>query len=74
MKKFALPFFALTLGLSLSGCGLMEDAFKAGFTIALIIAAIIGLLIWILHFSWKILKRYSPAVRAYAQAFRDMQA
>ena len=73
MKKITLPLFAFILCFSLSGCGLMEDAFKAGFIIALIIAAIIGLLIWILHFSWKQLLRYSPAVRAYAKAFKEME-
>ena len=51
MKKFTLPFLAIVLSLSLSGCGLMEDAFKAGLIFGLVIIAIIGLLIWILHFS-----------------------
>jgi len=30
MKKLALPILCLFLMFSLSGCGLMEDAFKAG--------------------------------------------
>jgi hypothetical protein len=42
----------------------MEDAFKAGVIITLIVAALIGLLIWILHLSYKLLSRYFPAVRA----------
>jgi len=32
---------------------MMEMSFKAGFIMALIIAAIIGLLIWVLHFGLK---------------------
>jgi len=43
----------------------MEDAFKAGFIIALIIAALIGLLIWIFHMSWKLLAKYFPSVRMF---------
>jgi hypothetical protein len=62
MKNFTLFLFGLIFCLSLSGCGLMEDAFKAGFTIALIIAAIVGLLIWILHMGWKILSKYYPEI------------
>lgn len=73
MKKIILPLFGLVLTFSLSGCGLMEDAFKAGFMIALVIAAIIGLLIWILHFGWNLLKKYFPAVRRYAEAFAAME-
>jgi uncharacterized lipoprotein YehR (DUF1307 family) len=42
MKKFILPVICILLTFSLSGCGLMEDAFKVGFIIALIIAAVIG--------------------------------
>ncbi|TSJ41006.1 hypothetical protein FO440_14830 [Mucilaginibacter corticis] len=71
MRKFILPLLALPLCLSLSGCGLMEDAFKAGFIFALIIAAIIGLLIWIFHFSWKLLTKNFPALRIHYEGFWD---
>jgi hypothetical protein len=71
MKKLILPFFCVVLCLSLSGCGLMEDAFKAGFIIALILAAIIGLLIWVLHMSWKVLTKYFPAIRVHFEGFWD---
>jgi hypothetical protein len=57
--------------MSLSGCGLMEDAFKAGFIIALVNAAIIGLLIWVFHFSWKALTKYFPAFTASFEGFWD---
>jgi hypothetical protein len=71
MKKYILPVACFLLCLSLSGCGLMEDAFKAGFIIALVIAAIIGLLIWILHISWKLLIKYFPSVRVRFEGFWD---
>jgi len=71
MKKLILPFLGVALCLSLSGCGLMEDAFKTGFIIALILAAVIGLLIWILHFSWKILTKYFPAIHIHFEGFWD---
>ena len=71
MKKLVLPFICLALSLSLSGCGLMEDAFKAGFIIAIILAVIVGLLIWILHFAWNILTRYIPAIRVHFEGFWD---
>jgi hypothetical protein len=74
MKKIVLPVFGFVIASSLSGCGLMEDAFKAGFWIALIIAAIIGLLIWALHFSWTQLKRYFPAIRKYSEVFTAMES
>jgi|GEM_PF-4584975 len=61
----------LGLCCSLSGCGLMEDAFKAGVVITLIIAAIIGLLIWILHMSWKLLRKYFPAFTLRFDGFWD---
>jgi predicted small secreted protein len=69
MKKIVLPVILLFLCVSLSGCGLMEDAFKAGFIIALVLAAIVGLLIWIFHFSYKILAARFPAVRFFVQDF-----
>jgi len=65
MKKFILPVICILLTFSLSGCGLMEDVFKAGFIIAIIIAALIGLLIWIFHMSWKLLAKYFPSVRMF---------
>lgn len=65
MKRSILPIVCLILTISLSGCGLMEDAFKAGFIIALIIAAVVGLLIWILHISYKVLAKYFPAARVF---------
>jgi hypothetical protein len=71
MKKIIFPLLAISLSCLLSGCGLMEDAFKAGFIIALIIAAIIGLLIWILHLSWKLLSKYFPAFTVRFQGFWD---
>ena len=65
MKNLILPFICVFIMTSLSSCGLMEDAFKAGFIIALIVAALIGLLIWIFHMSYKALSKYFPAVRAF---------
>lgn len=65
MKKLLLPLFALIILTSLSGCGLMEGAFKAGFIIALIIAALIGLLIWIFHIVLKSLAKYFPSIRLW---------
>jgi ABC-type nitrate/sulfonate/bicarbonate transport system permease component len=65
MKKFILPVICMFLMTTLSSCGLMEDAFKAGFIIALIIAALIGLLVWIFHMSYKLLSKYLPVVRAF---------
>jgi hypothetical protein len=69
MKKYLIPIAALGACLSLSGCGLMEVSFKAGFIMALIIAAVIGLLIWILHISVRLLKKYSPSVKYYLDGF-----
>ncbi|MGN6639310.1 MAG: hypothetical protein ACTHJ8_10400 [Mucilaginibacter sp.] len=68
MKKIIFIFICLSACCSLSGCGLMEMSFRAGFIMALIIAAIIGLLIWIFHFSFKLLGKYFPAVRYYRDA------
>jgi len=50
MKKLFLPALCLFLMISLSGCGLMEDAFKAGLFFGLILIVIIGLLVWLLRF------------------------
>ena len=59
MKKFTLPLFALLLTVSLSGCGLMEDAFKAGVIFAIVIVAIIGLIVWLVRIvSRQIATRY----------------
>jgi hypothetical protein len=69
MKKYLILIAALGASLSLSGCGLMEVSFKAGFIMALIIATIIGLLIWILHISVQLLKKYFPSVRYYLDGF-----
>jgi hypothetical protein len=57
MKKFILPVLSLFFMFSLSGCGLMEDAFKAGLFFGLIVIAIIGLLIWLLRFGIRLLVR-----------------
>ena len=74
MKKFILPVICILLTFSLSGCGLMEDAFKAGFIIAIIIAALVRLLIWIFHMSWKLLAKYFPSVRMFFGAVDDTEA
>ena len=63
MKRSILPLTGLVIATSLSGCGLMEMSFKAGFLIALAIAALIGLLIWVFHFSYKLLSKYFPVIR-----------
>ncbi|MGN6398327.1 MAG: hypothetical protein ACTHMI_22330 [Mucilaginibacter sp.] len=65
MKKLLLPLVCLLFATSLSGCGLMEDAFKAGFIIAIILAALVGFLIWILNTSYKMLSKYFPAIRVF---------
>ena len=67
MKKQFSILIGFICCLSLSGCGLMELSFKTGFIMALIIAAIIGLLIWVLHFSWRLLGRYFPDAQCYLQ-------
>lgn len=65
MKKLTLPVFCIALMVSLSGCGLMEDAFKAGIFFGVLIILIIGLIIWLLRiiikqvgkrFEWEIIK------------------
>jgi hypothetical protein len=57
--------------LSLSGCGLMEMSFKAGFIMALILAAAVGLLVWILHFSLRLIGRNFPTIRTAFEGFGD---
>jgi hypothetical protein len=71
MKKQLLILAGFIACFSLSGCGLMELSFKTGFIMALIIAAIIGLLIWVLHFSWKLIRRYFPDMQCYLQGFLE---
>ncbi len=58
MKNFILTLFCLVGICCLSGCGLMEDAFKAGVIFALIIVAIVGLLIWLLRLTVREVKKY----------------
>lgn len=65
MKKIHLPAICLVLCTLLSSCGLMESAFKAGFLIALILACLVGLLIWIFHFSYVRLARRFPGLKIY---------
>ncbi|MDB5132206.1 MAG: hypothetical protein JWR02_1955 [Mucilaginibacter sp.] len=55
MKTSTLPIVCFLLMFSLSGCGLMEDAFKTGLFFGLIIVAIIALLIWVLRFGINLL-------------------
>lgn len=47
MIKYASVVCLSILSMSLLGCGLVEDAFKAGIIFALIVIAIIGLIIWL---------------------------
>lgn len=49
MKKLLLPIFAAIFCMALSGCGLVEGAFKAGLIFALVIIAVIGLVIYLLR-------------------------
>lgn len=69
MKKVATLTSAALLICSLSGCGLMEDAFKAGVIITLVILALIGLVIWILRLVRKILFKYFPSIRISFERF-----
>lgn len=71
MKKYYLVIMGFCTCLSLSGCGLMEVSFKAGFIMALVLVVLIGLLIWIFHFSWKLLHKYFPAVTMRFEGFWD---
>ena len=47
MRKVPIVIVLFILSCSLSGCGLMEDAFKAGVIFAIIVVAIIALLVWL---------------------------
>jgi len=49
MKKLILPIICAFLSFALSGCGLVEGAFKAGLIFGLIIIAVIGLIIYLLR-------------------------
>jgi hypothetical protein len=71
MKKYFVILTALCSCLSLSGCGMMEMSFKAGFIMALVLAAIIGLLVWIFHIGRTILYRYFPNLRLMFEGFWD---
>ena len=55
MRKFPLIICLLFLSFSFSGCGLMEDAFKAGVIFAIIVVAIIALIIWLARIVVKII-------------------
>ncbi|HTI58153.1 hypothetical protein [Mucilaginibacter sp.] len=60
MRKLASITALFMLSISLSGCGLVEGAFKAGVIFALIIIAIIGLVIWLAHITGRyITRRYN---------------
>jgi hypothetical protein len=57
MRKYASVLCLSILSLSLSGCGLVEDAFKAGIIFAFIIIAIIALVIWLARMAGKALSK-----------------
>ncbi|HEY4196114.1 MAG TPA: hypothetical protein VGM63_11295 [Mucilaginibacter sp.] len=71
MKKYLIIVASLFGCLSLPGCGIMEMSFKAGFIMALILAAIIGLLVWILHMGRTIVRKYFPNVHLMLEGFWD---
>ncbi|MDB5024447.1 MAG: hypothetical protein JWP78_2202 [Mucilaginibacter sp.] len=71
MKTIALPVAGLFATLIFSGCGVVEISFKAGFIMALILAAIIGLLIWIFHIGRTILTKYFPGIILPFEGFWD---
>lgn len=63
-----LPAVCLLTATLFAGCGLMEDAFKAGVIITIIIVAVIGLLIWVLrNVAGSISKNYEVEVIPYRQ-------
>ncbi len=63
MKKLILPFVCLFIAFTMSGCGLFEDAFKAGLIFAFIIIAIIGVIVWLVRFTASaIAKKYRVQV------------
>lgn len=65
MKKFIYMVGCFFLCTALSGCSLVEGAFKAGFIIALILVAIVGVLVWILHYTYVHMARRFPAIHTY---------
>ena len=71
MKKYAIVILIIFSCLSLSGCAIVETSFKAGFIMALVLAAIVGLLIWVFHIGRTIVTRYFPNVRLMLQDFWD---
>lgn len=71
MKKYYLFVVGACACLSFSGCGLMEMSFKTGFIIALVLAALVGLLIWVFHFSWNLLRKHFPSVAMHIEGFWD---
>ena len=71
MKKSFIVIICIFSCLVLSGCGMMEMSFKAGFIIALILAAIVGLLVWIFHIGRAILTKYFPNVVLMFEGFWD---
>lgn len=48
----------------------MEDAFKAGFIIAAVIAVIVGLLIWVLRFGYRLLSNNFPSITTFVTGIR----
>lgn len=62
MKKPILPILFAFLSLTLSGCGLIEGAFKAGLIFGLIIIAVIGLIIYLLRIIIKQLAK-TPVIK-----------
>ena len=71
MKKYTVVILTIFSCLSLSGCAIVETSFKAGFIMALVLAAIVGLLIWVFHIGRAIVTRYFPNVRLMFQDFWD---
>ena len=63
MRKYTPLISLLVLLFSLSSCGLMENAFKAGIIFALIIVAIIALIIWLARIVAKaIIRKYDSSL------------
>ncbi|WP_158827924.1 hypothetical protein [Mucilaginibacter lacusdianchii] len=64
MKKLLLALFVLFSTFTLSGCQLIGDVFKGGFIFGIILAVIIGLIIWALSsFSSENLVKNKPMVK-----------
>ena len=63
MKNYLIAFGLLGLSCSLSGCGLMEDAFKAGVIFALFIIAIVGLIFWLARMvAVRLIKKFNISI------------